>query len=254
MAPKRSRNSVKVRHQEELSRELRKRKITLFIQQVEKEAQERMYELVSRLDNLLANIDRVFSVELMKFPPSIRKMRVGDSLTEEMSASEVSLAVWEQESPEMKWRTLERVPSTRGKSVDPVLVQPYSTGRNSRKTTAKADKGANKSRPSTGSISAGNLGALASASKGRRWTKPCDEAVPSKRKLRSVFSTGDLDCSVAGSSAHITVTTGRGQTMCFSEETKDKIDYNLLDDVALGQVQKLSKLIEYVSGRGRWQK
>lgn len=41
-------------------------------------AQERMNELESRLDNLLANIDQVFKVELMKLPPSIRKMRVGD--------------------------------------------------------------------------------------------------------------------------------------------------------------------------------
>ncbi|XP_061657865.1 borealin-2 isoform X2 [Syngnathoides biaculeatus] len=254
MAPKRSRNSGKVRHQEELSRELRKRKITLFIQQVEKEAQERMNELESRLDNLMANIDRVFSVELMKFPLSIRKMRVGDSLTEELSASDVSLAVREQESPEMKRLTLKRVPSRRGKSVDPILVQPSLTRKSSRKMTAKGSKGEKKIRPSTDSLSAGNLGALASASNRRRWTKACDEAPPAKGKLRSVFSTGDLDCSVAGSSAHITVTTGRGQTMCFSEETKDKIDYNMLDDVALGQVQKLSKLIEYVSGRSRCHK
>lgn len=99
--------------------------------------------------------------------------------------------------------------------------------------------------------------------------------------FRSVVSTGDLECSVAGSTAHITVTTGRGQvlvgirwplggvceqslcqtkvtslpsvaltfclsvstrwqTMCFSEATKDQINFDLLDDVALCRVQELS--------------
>ncbi|XP_051906836.1 borealin-2 isoform X2 [Hippocampus zosterae] len=245
MAPKRSRKAAQVQNQEELSRILRGRKITLFIQQVEKEAQERMNELESRLDNLLANIDQVFKVELMKLPPSIRNMRVGDWI-EEMSASEVSLAV--QESPEMKQLTHKRVPSRRGKSADPAPVQSLLTRKNSVKTS-KVGKGARESKPTTGSSSTGNLRASTTAVTGRRLTKPSN--LSAKQKLRSVVSTGDLECSVAGSTAHITVTTGRGQTMCFSEATKDQINFDLLDDVALCRVQELSKLIEYVSGRGR---
>ncbi|XP_019733176.1 borealin-2 isoform X4 [Hippocampus comes] len=244
MAPKRSRKPAQVQNQEELSRILRGRKITLFIQQVEKEAQERMNELESRLDNLLGNIDQVFKVELMKLPPSIRKMRVGDWT--EMSASEVSLAV--QESPEMKQLTHKRVPSRRGKSADPAPVQSLLIRKNSGKTS-KGGKGARESKPTTGSSSTGNLRASTTAVAGRRLTKPSD--LSAKQKLRSVVSTGDLECSVAGSTAHITVTTGRGQTMCFSEATKDQINFDLLDDVALCRVQELSKLIEYVSGRGR---
>ncbi|XP_019733174.1 borealin-2 isoform X2 [Hippocampus comes] len=245
MAPKRSRKPAQVQNQEELSRILRGRKITLFIQQVEKEAQERMNELESRLDNLLGNIDQVFKVELMKLPPSIRKMRVGDWT--EMSASEVSLAV-QRESPEMKQLTHKRVPSRRGKSADPAPVQSLLIRKNSGKTS-KGGKGARESKPTTGSSSTGNLRASTTAVAGRRLTKPSD--LSAKQKLRSVVSTGDLECSVAGSTAHITVTTGRGQTMCFSEATKDQINFDLLDDVALCRVQELSKLIEYVSGRGR---
>ncbi|KAM9793767.1 borealin-2 isoform 2-T2 [Syngnathus typhle] len=242
MPPRGSRNASKEKHQEELSRVFRGRKITLFIQQVEKEAQERMMELESRLDNTLANIDRVFKVELMKLPPSIRNMRFVD-LTE-LSASEVSLAVQQQESPEMKQRTLERVPSTKGKSTP---LQDSLTPKNSGRTLKVAKEARARNLTASG-MSTGNLRTLSSI-KGGPLTKSSDRLT--RRKLRSVVSTGELDCAMAGSAAHVTVTTGRGQTVSFSEATKDEINFDLLDEVALRRMQELSKLIEYVSGRGR---
>ncbi|XP_049593421.1 borealin-2 isoform X2 [Syngnathus scovelli] len=242
MAPRGSRNASKEKHQEELSRVFRGRKITLFIQQVEKEAQERMMELESRLDNTLANIDKVFKVELMKLPPSIRNMRFVD-LTE-LSASEVSLAIQQQESPEMKQRTLERVPSTKGKSTP---LQDSLTPKNSGRTLKVAKEARVRNLTASG-MSTGNLRTLSSI-KGGPLTKSSDRLT--RRKLRSVVSTGELDCAVAGSAAHVTVTTGRGQTVSFSEATKDEINFDLLDEVALRRMQELSKLIEYVSGRGR---
>lgn len=96
---------------------------------------------------------------------------------------------------------------------------------------------------------------------------------------RSVVSAGDLHCSMAASAAHITVTTARGQvqtllpsaiiqiywtrclcfplmfkgqmpqsctrsfglqTVSFSEETKDEINFDMLDDVAWCHIQKLT--------------
>nr|XP_061800451.1 borealin-2-like [Nerophis lumbriciformis] len=208
---KRSKNSAKLRHKEELNNQLRRRNISLFIQQVEKEAQERMKELECGLGNLLANIEQVFEVELMKLPPAIRETRLGDLITgEEFASSDVSIA------------------------------------------PQGADNTA-RSRPLTATISAGNLGAAATQ-KGRPRTKTSGEARPAKRKIRNVVSTGDLDCSEAGSAAHITVTTGQGQTMCFSEENKDNVNFDLLDDVALHQIQKLGKMIEYLSRKGRSKK
>uniref|UniRef100_A0A3Q2YXZ1 Borealin-2-like n=1 Tax=Hippocampus comes TaxID=109280 RepID=A0A3Q2YXZ1_HIPCM len=161
MAPKRSRKPAQVQNQEELSRILRGRKITLFIQQVEKEAQERMNELESRLDNLLGNIDQVFKVELMKLPPSIRKMRVGD---------------WTGESQSL------------------FSVQTHSTS------------------------------GLA---------RCCDLYCTGRDQV----TTGGQRAATLQDKSHKSTFCG---TMCFSEATKDQINFDLLDDVALCRVQELS--------------
>ncbi|XP_077593966.1 borealin-2 [Stigmatopora nigra] len=246
---KRSKNSAKARHQEELNSQLRKRNISLFIQQVEKEAQEQIEGLECKLDNLLTNIEQVFEVELMKLPPTIRETRLGDLITaEEWASSEVSLAP--QKSPEKNKRCLRSLTSRRGKFDDPSLSQSCL----SRKNSGKTFKATTRNGRLTATNSAGNLRTSATCQKGSRGTKASSEAVPGKRKMRNVVSTGDLDCSEAGSAAHITVTTAQGQTMCFSEENKDNIDYDLLDDVALHQIQKLRKLTEYVFGKGSGKK
>ncbi|XP_057675891.1 borealin-2 isoform X2 [Corythoichthys intestinalis] len=243
---KRSKNSAKLRHKEELNNQLRRRNISLFIQQVEKEAQERMKELECGLGNLLANIEQVFEVELMKLPPAIRETRLGDLITgEEFASSDVSIA------PQMNQRILRSMPSRRGKLRDSASVSSLIQKKYGKKFEG-ADNTA-RSRPLTATISAGNLGAAATQ-KGRPRTKTSGEARPAKRKIRNVVSTGDLDCSEAGSAAHITVTTGQGQTMCFSEENKDNVNFDLLDDVALHQIQKLGKMIEYLSRKGRSKK
>ncbi|XP_077352785.1 borealin-2 [Festucalex cinctus] len=252
MAPKRSRNAAKVQHEDELNRTLRGRKMKLLLQQFEKEAQERMNEQASWLENSLANVDKVLNVELMKLPPSIRKTRVGDLTGEEFPATKEVFDVQKQDSPEMMQRILSRLTSRRGKSADP--IQSSLTRKNSGKTP-KGAKGAKESKSITGSLSAGNIDvssrqarASASVVTRGRLRKPSNE--PTKPKLRAVASVGDLECSRAGSAAHISVTTGRGQTVCVSEANKDNINFDLLDDVALGGLQELSKLIKYVSGKG----
>ncbi|TKS92781.1 Borealin-2 [Collichthys lucidus] len=183
MPARRMRNAGNAQIKEQLSRDMRQGRLALFIQQFEKEAQERMNELEAKLENMLATMDRVFKVELMKMPPSLQKTLIGDLISEEqISASDVSIAM-------------------------------------------KGGKGTKKTRILTGSNSTGNLG--------------------------SVVSTGDLHCSMAGSAAHITVTTALGQAFSFSEETKDEINLDLLDDVAWCQIQKLTSLMEYLSRQSR---
>lgn len=81
-------------------------RLSLIIQQVEKEgpnlrqltvmcsscgshgslkcsrtAQERMNELEAKMENVLATIDKVFKVELMKMPPSLQNTRIGDLIS-----------------------------------------------------------------------------------------------------------------------------------------------------------------------------
>lgn len=40
-----------------------------------------MNELEAKMENVLATIDKVFKVELMKMPPSLQKTRIGDLLS-----------------------------------------------------------------------------------------------------------------------------------------------------------------------------
>ncbi|KAM9836588.1 borealin-2 [Aulostomus maculatus] len=279
MPVRRTRNAANVQNKEHLSREMRRSRLALFIQQFEKEAQERLNELEGKMEDMLATVDKVFKVELMKMPPSLRNTRIGDLISEEeISASEVSIAM-RNESLEMH-QPLRRVPSKRGKSTNSPPVQPNQALKSSAKTSRGA-KASKRTRTLVGSNSTGNLRCSAATVKRTlsHSAKPADEAVTRKPKLRSVESAGDLHCSAAGSAAHISVTTAQGQTVCFSEETKDEINVDLLDDMAWCQIQNLSvkpssltsvellscwaspvvclhfqRLIEYLSGQSRCQR
>ncbi|GLD53664.1 borealin-2 [Lates japonicus] len=220
MPVRRTRNAGNARSKEQLSREMRHSRLALFIQQFEKEAQERLNELEAKMENMLATVDKVFKVELMKMPPALQNTLTWDLISV--------------------------------KSTDSTPVQSTPVQRSSSKTF-KGGNGTKRTRTLAGSNSTGNIRGSTVASKRTqsRVTKTNDQTLPNKPKLRSVVSTGDLHCSMAGSAAHVTVTTAQGQTVSFSEETKDEIDLNLLDDVAWCQIQKLTSLMEYLSRRSR---
>ncbi|XP_044196585.1 borealin-2 isoform X1 [Thunnus albacares] len=254
MPVKRTRNAGKAQMKEQLSREMRQSKLALFIQHFEKEAQERMNELEGKMENMLATVDKVFKVELMKMPPSLQNTRLVDLISEEeISASDVSIAM-RNESLEMRQPL--RVHRKRVKSIDSTPVQSTPAAQKSSVKTSKGGKGTKRTRTLVGSNSTGNVrGSSVTAKRTQSFlSKTNNEATATKPKLRSVVSAGDLQCSLAGSAAHITVTTARGQTVCFSDETKDEINFDLLDDVAWCQIQKLTRLMEYLSGRSRCQR
>ncbi|XP_068444294.1 borealin-2 [Clinocottus analis] len=254
MLTRRTRHGGKSQSKEQLSRNMRQSRLALFIQQFEKEGQERMNELEARMENTLATVDKVFKVEMMKMPPSLQKTRIGDLISEEeISASEVSIAM-RKESIEMQ-QPLRRAHRKRVKSTDSSPGQSSPVQRSSSKT-AKGGKGTKKTKTLLGSNSAGNLrGSSTTAKRTQSFlTKTHDQIVKANPKLRSVVSAGHLHCSVAGSASHITVTTAQGQTVCFSEETKKDIDLDVLDDVAWCQIQKLKSLVDYVSSQGRCQR
>ncbi|XP_030285468.1 borealin-2 [Sparus aurata] len=250
MPLRRTRNAGTAPSKEQLGREMRQSRLALFIQQFEKEAQERMNDLEAKMENTLATMDKVFKVEVMKMPPSLQSALIGDLISEEeISASEVSIAM---KNESMMHRPLRRVPSKRGKASDSTPGQSTPAHRTSSKTS-KGGKGSKRTRTLVGSNSTGNLGADSATAKRTqsRLRKTNEQAIPSKPKLRSVVSAGDLHCSVAGSAAHITVTTAQGQTVSFSEETKDEINLDVLDDVAWCQIQRLTSLMDYLSRRSR---
>ncbi|XP_040887797.1 borealin-2 [Toxotes jaculatrix] len=254
MPLRRTRNAGNAQIKEQQSREMRQSRLALFIQQFEKEAQERMNELEAKTENMLATVDKVFKVELMKMPPSLQNTLIGDLISEEkISASEVSIAL-KNESLEMQ-QPLKRASIKRVKSTDSTPSRSNPVQRSSSKTS-KGANGTKRTRTLAGSNSTGNLrGSTVTVKRTQsRVTKTNDQTVPNRRKLRSVVSAGDLHCSMAASAAHITVTTAQGQTVSFSEETKDDINLDLLDDVAWCQIQKLTSLMDYLSRRSRCQR
>ncbi|XP_027894203.1 borealin-2 isoform X2 [Xiphophorus couchianus] len=252
-----SQRRAKIEANTENKREMRRKKYGLFIQQIEKEAQDRMRHLESKLESLLATVDNVFKVELMKMPPSLQNTLVGDLISQEdLSASEVSIAI-QSETREMA-QPLKRVLRGPLKSTDSASVLSTPVQRSSvRNLKSGKTTGTKRNRTITVSNSAGNL-RTSSATVKRTQShvasrKTASQPLQNQKtpKLRSVLSAGELSCS--GSAAHFTVTTAQGQMLQFSEETKEEINLELLDDVAWCQIQKLTSLMEYLSQRSRIQ-
>ncbi|XP_031706680.1 borealin-2 [Anarrhichthys ocellatus] len=249
MSTTRTRNAGKTPNKEQLSRDMRQSRLDLFILQFEKEAQERMNELYAKKENLLATVDKAFKVELMKIPHSLQKTRIGDLISEEISASEVSIAM-KNESLEMQ-QPLRRALSKRVKSTDSSPGQSTPPVRRSSSKASNGGKGTKRARTLVNSSSTGNI---RDSSVSAKRTQSVLTKTNGKPKLRSVVSAGELHCSMAGSAAHITVTTAQGQSVCFSDETKADINLDVLDDVAWCQIKKLSSLMDYLSRQGRCQR
>ncbi|KAI9543512.1 hypothetical protein NQZ68_012164 [Dissostichus eleginoides] len=254
MPSRRAKNGGSEPAQERQSQEMRNRRLALFIQQFEKEAQERMNELEGNLENMLATVDKVFKVELMKVPLALQKTRIGELLSEEdFSVSDVSIAM-KNESLKIH-QPLRRTHSKIVQSTDSSPVCGSLVLKPSAKTF-KGGKATKKIRTLVGSNSAGNIRGTPVTVKRTQslLAKNNEQTRAIKPKLRSVVSAGDLHCSMTGSAAHITVTTAQGQALSFSEETQDDIDVHLLDDVALHQFQRLTNLMDNLSRRRRCQR
>uniref|UniRef100_A0AAR2KM74 Borealin N-terminal domain-containing protein n=1 Tax=Pygocentrus nattereri TaxID=42514 RepID=A0AAR2KM74_PYGNA len=150
---------------------LRKRK-ELFIQQFEKEAQERINEMEAKLDKLLSTVDRAFKIEMMKLPQSLHTTLVKDLMNaQESSVGEVTMAI-ASASPDIS-RPLSRKPSKKVK--DSNSTQQKSTGQ------IKTDEGTKRraKKKMQSSSSTGNLrsaSAISSTRTNGRVMKLSDQA------------------------------------------------------------------------------
>ncbi|KAM3857604.1 borealin-2 [Diretmus argenteus] len=254
MPPRRTRNSVRNGDEprdpkELLNMEMRRNRRALFIQQFEKEAQRHMKELEGRMEDMLAMVDKVFDAELMKMPHALQNTRIGDLLGgppyrfplpgEETQASDVSIAI-KNDSPEVHL-PLTRKSSKRVKRSDSSSSQAGPGQKSSAKTWRKTDQETDYQQQHRESRTGKTK---------RTQSRVAKTGDPTKPKLRSV-SVGDLDCSVAVSAPHVTITTAQGQVVCVSEETKDDISMDLLDDVAHCQIQKMTRLMDYITNKAK---
>ncbi|XP_030650012.1 borealin-2 [Chanos chanos] len=213
--------------------QLIRKKRELFIQHFEKEAQERINEMEENLEKLLSTVDRVFKVKRMTMHQSLHTTLIKDLMnTDEASAGEVTIAI-KTKSPEMP-APLTRKPSKKGLSN---LM--HSEQRNKR----------------VSSNSTGNLRCATSVSTKRiqgRVIKLSDQALSSgfeSRCLKRHISDSLLESKVFGSMASATISTSLGETLLISEDNKDEINIDLLDDSALVQMQKIKELMEYLCNK-----
>ncbi|KAL1007102.1 hypothetical protein UPYG_G00082030 [Umbra pygmaea] len=251
MAPRRLRkgsNTSDGCNDDQLSKEQRQKKGALFIQQFQKEAQDRMNEMEAQLEETLATVDRVFKVELMKMPPAVQNTLIIDLINaDDNSPGEVTIAI-KSESPDHQ--PLTRKPSKKVKISDGTPKQATATNR---KIMTESVKGVKKNRSRVNSSSSGHIRS-ASVTNARRIQSHLDidnvsdQTLRPGMKHRSIVrsaSDGHLPCSLSALVPHVTVSTSLGETLCLSE-TIDDVDVRLLDDRAVFQMKKLWKMMDYL--------
>ncbi|KAK2876478.1 hypothetical protein QQF64_004725 [Cirrhinus molitorella] len=221
---------------------LTKRK-ELFIQQFEKEAQDRINEMEANLNKLLATVDRVFKIELMKMPQSLHTTLIKDLMNDDdTSVGEVTMALT-CASPEIQ-KPLSRKPSKKG--LNATAGHQRSSGQN--KTTSV--EGTKKTTKKTlhNSKSTGSLRCASTISAKRtqgRVVKISDQAFGLGSKFRQTSrSVGDEMMM-----ATATIVTSHGETLFLSEDNKDDINVELFDDAAVDQMRKIKNLMDYLCNK-----
>ncbi|XP_056626900.1 borealin-2 isoform X2 [Triplophysa dalaica] len=211
---------------------LNKRK-ELFIQQFEKEAQDRINEMEANLNKLLATVDRVFKIELMKMPHSLHTTLIKDLMSgHDTSVGEVTMAITSG-SPEIR-KPLTRKPSKKGLS--DIGIQQKSSASN--KTLSQ--KGTKKTLHSSNSTGSLRCASTISAKRTQGRIVKLGLGGKSRQASRSV---GDEMMASA------TIVTSLGEALLLSEDNKDEINVDLLDDAALKQMRKIKDLMDYLCNK-----
>ncbi|XP_026884101.2 borealin-2 isoform X2 [Electrophorus electricus] len=210
---------------------LKKRK-ELFIQQFEKEAQERVNEMEAKLDKVLTTLDRAFKIEMMKLPQSLHTTLIKDLMTAaETSVGEVTMAI-ASASPEIS-KPLSRKPSKKGKASNTAVQEPLMGQIKTEETSKRRTKIKMHPSNSTGSLRGAST---TSAKRPHGRVKLSDQAHPLGIKMS--VTNRSLSDDLSGI-ATATIMTSHGETLLLSEETKDDVKLELLDDMALCQIQKI---------------
>ncbi|WP_411024336.1 borealin N-terminal domain-containing protein, partial [Salmonella sp. s58760] len=188
---------------------LRKRK-ALFIQQFEKEAQERINEMEAKMDKLMATLDRAVKIEMMKLPQSLHTTLIKDIMSaQDASVGDVTMAIGAV-SPEIS-KPLSRKPSKKGKSSTTTTVAAQ------RSTGLKTDDNKKRTKKKMqASNSTGNLRCVSTISANRtkgRVMKLSDQTLLLGGNMR--FQSRSLSDDLSGL-ATATITTSLGETLFLS--------------------------------------
>ncbi|XP_048886836.1 borealin-2 [Brienomyrus brachyistius] len=232
----------------EQQHEKRKR---LFTQQFEKEAQDRMNEMEGKMEQILATVERVFRVEMMKMPPAMSRTGIKELMCEEDTpVGEVTIAM-KNESTEIN-QPLTRKPSKRGQTnaSAPRLQRTLSV--QSKKATKEVSQ-MTKSRSlanAPDSFKTPRVATTLSTKRTRGCVAKISDPTSVKTQKRSKHLSGLLsEVDPVGTSplmATATVSTSCGETLLLSNDVKDHIDIGMLDEMAVLQMQQLRELMDYL--------
>uniref|UniRef100_A0A671PEA8 Borealin-2-like n=1 Tax=Sinocyclocheilus anshuiensis TaxID=1608454 RepID=A0A671PEA8_9TELE len=213
----------------------------LFIQQFEKEAQDRINEMEANLNKLLATVDRVFKIELMKMPQSLHTTLIKDLMNDDdTSVGEVTMALT-CASPEIQ-KPLSRKPSKKGLSA--TVGQPRSSGQNKAAPVEGRKKPTKKTLHNSKSTGSLRCATTVSAKRAQgRVVKTGDQALGLGKFRQMSRSVGDEMMATA------TIVTSHGETLFLSEDNKDDINVELLDDAAVHQMRKIKNLMDYLCNK-----
>ncbi|XP_066510636.1 borealin-2-like isoform X2 [Hoplias malabaricus] len=196
----------------------------------------------AKVEKLLATVDRAFKIELMKVPQSLHTTLIKDMMNaQESSVGEVTMAI-ASASPDIS-RPLSRKPSKKGKTSTSAALQktgPIKTEEGTKRPVRKKMQNSN----STGNLRSAST--INSTRTNSRVVKLSDQALVSGWKARSVSRSLSEDLS---GNATALITTSHGETLLLSEENKDQVKLELLDDLALCQMQKIKELMEYLCNK-----
>uniref|UniRef100_A0A671PH69 Borealin-2-like n=1 Tax=Sinocyclocheilus anshuiensis TaxID=1608454 RepID=A0A671PH69_9TELE len=197
----------------------------LFIQQFEKEAQDRINEMEANLNKLLATVDRVFKIELMKMPQSLHTTLIKDLMNDDdTSVGEVTMALT-CASPEIQ-KPLSRKPSKKG------LIKLRSVFLSVTFIPLRL------------ALISFRCATTVSAKRAQgRVVKTGDQALGLGKFRQMSRSVGDEMMATA------TIVTSHGETLFLSEDNKDDINVELLDDAAVHQMRKIKNLMDYLCNK-----
>ncbi|KAG1931789.1 hypothetical protein F2P79_021443 [Pimephales promelas] len=216
---------------------LTKRK-ELFIQQFEKEAQDRINEMETNLNKLLATVDRVFKIELMKMPHSLHTTLIKDLMNDDdTSVGEVTMAL-KSASPEIR-KPLSRKSSKKG--LNATAGHQRSSGQIKSTSVDGVKKPAKKTLHNSNST--GSLRSLSTINGKRTQGRVVNLSDQAFGKFRQASrSVGDEMMATA------TIVTSHGETLLLSEDNKDDISVELLDDAAVDQMRKIKTFDLFIAG------
>ncbi|XP_035274333.1 borealin-2 isoform X1 [Anguilla anguilla] len=238
----------------QLSKEQRdQKKKRLFMQQFEKEAQERIREMELKVEQLLATVDRAFRVELMKLPPQLQGTRLKDLMREnDEAAGEVTIAM-KAESPEIH-RPLTRKTSKKGQAKENATRRKRMLSTQNKTPLPAVSKKTAKSRSLADLDPSASKSQRSCSTSNFKRTRGC---VAKANDLVALSTDQKRSTNLLGLSpnpfvtATATILTSHGEALCLSDEIKDDIDVDMLDDTAVHQMRKLMRLMDYLCNKAK---